>query len=78
TDSQQYYGYSRSGSGGRSMTAKGSNEVRVKPDIKDYLKPATKPTAGSGGGALGSKIKQAKSSISTTSKVPKFKPPGIK
>lgn len=78
TDSQQHYGYSRSGSGGHSMTAKGSNEVRVKPDIKDYLKPATKPTAGSGGGALGSKIKQAKTSISTTSKVPKFKPPGIK
>lgn len=74
TDSQQYYGYSRSSSGGRSMTAKGSNEVRVKPDIKDYLKPAAKPAAV----PLGSKIKQAKTSISTASKAPKFKPPGIK
>ncbi|WP_217427818.1 hypothetical protein, partial [Serratia marcescens] len=74
TESQQHYGYSRSGSGGHSMTAKGSNEVRVKPDIKDYLKPATKPAAV----PLGSKLKQAKTSISTTSKAPKFKPPGIK
>lgn len=56
------------------MTAKGSNEVRVKPDIKDYLKPAAKPAAV----PLGSKIKQAKTSISTASKAPKFKPPGIK
>lgn len=74
TESQVHYGYARSSRGGRSMVAKGSNEVRVKPDIKDYLKPAAKPDAV----PLGSKLKQAKTSISTTSKVLKFKPPGIK
>lgn len=74
TDSQQFYGYARSGRGGRDFKAKGSDEVRIKPDIKDYLKPVTKPVTA----PLGSKIRQVKSSMTTTPKAPKFKPPGIK
>jgi len=70
TESQQHYGYARSSKGGgRSMVAKGSNEVISSPDIKDYLKPA--PAAGTG-----SKISKAKNNLSQGGQVsyPKLTP----
>ncbi|EEI2597433.1 site-specific integrase [Salmonella enterica] len=59
TESQVHYGYARSSRGGRSMVAKGSNEVISSPDIKDYLKPAPAPAAGTG-----SRIAKAKNNLS--------------
>lgn len=77
TDSQQFYGYARSGRGGRDFKAKATNEVREKPDIKSYLKPVTKPSAPD----FSTKLKRAIKSTSTPAtqfKTPAFKPPGIK
>lgn len=77
TDSQQYYGYARSGRGGRDFKAKATNEVREKPDIKSYLKPVTKPSQPD----FSTKLKRATKSTSTPAtqfKMPTFKPPGIK
>lgn len=73
TDSQVHYGYARSSKGGRSMVAKGSNEVISSPDIKDYLKPAPAPAAGS-------KIAKAKNNLSqgVQASYPKMTPRGTK
>lgn len=77
TESQVHYGYARSSRGGRSMVAKGSNEVISSPDIKDYLKPKPAPA---GGGGTGSKIAKAKNNLSqgVQASYPKLTPRGTK
>lgn len=52
TVSQEFYGYSKQGKGDREFVAKASNDIKVKPDIKEYIK--SKSDAGS----IGSKISQ--------------------
>ncbi|MNG98386.1 hypothetical protein D3C87_1435900 [compost metagenome] len=71
TESQVHYGYARSSKGGRSMVAKGSNEVISSPDIKDYLAPAP---------AAGSRIAKAKNNLSqgVQASHPKLTPRGTK
>ncbi|BBV53855.1 site-specific integrase [Citrobacter portucalensis] len=56
TVSQEFYGYSKQGKGDREFVAKASNDIKVKPDIKEYIK--SKSDAGS----IGSKISQSKKS----------------
>lgn len=77
TESQVHYGYARSSRGGRSMVAKGSNEVIISPDIKDYLKPKPAPA---GGGGTGSRIAKAKNNLSqgVQASSPKLTPRGTK
>ncbi|EAM8287861.1 site-specific integrase [Salmonella enterica] len=77
TESQVHYGYARSSRGGRSMVAKGSNEVISSPDIKDYLKPKPAPA---GGGGTGSRIAKAKNNLSqgVQASYPKLTPRGTK
>ncbi|HAL7231826.1 TPA: hypothetical protein ACWP0U_004820, partial [Escherichia coli] len=69
TGSQVHYGYARSSKGGRSMVAKGSNEVISSPDIKDYLKP--KPALAAG---IGSKISRMKQNLPDVVSYPKLTP----
>lgn len=47
TVSQEFYGYSKQGSSARQFVAKAQNEVKIKPDIKQYVKQKTeaKPVA---------------------------------
>lgn len=47
TVSQEFYGYSKQGSSARQFVAKAQNEVKIKPDIKQYVKQKTeaKPAA---------------------------------
>lgn len=70
TESQEHYGYARSSKGGRSMVAKGSNEVISSPDITDYLKPKPAPA----GGGVGGKIGHIKQNLHGQASSPKLTP----
>lgn len=57
TVSQEFYGYSKQGKSDREFVAKASDDIKIKPDIKEYMKTKNDAPA-----SIGSKISQSKKS----------------